>query len=136
MVIRVTTVEKIGFGRVSPRSGFGLFDVIYKGIVCCPRRDMVLDAGITRVTAQGFHAEAGPLEVFVAKPNMPTGKYAYRAEADAFVPVSDGPPLKSNTVVRVRIISTLPNAERTRLRVTASMNGIGLGTLRSRRFSK
>jgi DNA-directed RNA polymerase subunit E'/Rpb7 len=134
MVIRVTSVERVGMGAVSQRSGFGLFDVSYKAIVCAPRRDMVLDAVITRITTQGLHAEAGPLELFVAKPNLPPGVYTFRPEADAFVSTGDDPPLRPSTIVRIRIISTLPNAERTRLTGTASMKGVGLGPIGTRRF--
>jgi DNA-directed RNA polymerase subunit E'/Rpb7 len=134
MVIRVTSVERIGMGSVSQRTGFGLFEVSYKAIVCAPRRDMVLDAVITRISTQGLHAEAGPLELFIAKPNLPPGLYVYRPEADAFVSTADDPPLKPTTVVRIRIISTLPNAERTKLTGTASMKGIGLGPIGTRRF--
>jgi DNA-directed RNA polymerase II subunit RPB7 len=134
MVIRVTNIDKIGVGRVSQRSGYGLFDVTYSAIVCCPCSGMVIDAIITRVSAQGFHADAGPLEVFVAKPNLLPTRYSYRPEADSWMSNERDPPLRASTVVRVKIINTLPNAERTRLTGTGSMDGIGLGPLGTRRF--
>jgi DNA-directed RNA polymerase II subunit RPB7 len=128
IILCITSIISTGVGFVSQRSGFAIFDVQYKGIVCCPRKDQIVDAIITSSNLNGFFAEAGPVEIFVAKKSLPEG-FAYNLNTAAYENVQTSAVLQAHTIIRVKIISTKPNPQMTKLTAVATMVGEGLGLL-------
>ena len=117
-----------GTGRVSQRTGYVLFDVKYKALVCAPRRGEIIDSVITHVSEQGVRADAGPLHLFVPKAQIPDG-YTFDFGSNTFRDATTGAVLEVGCAIRVRLISVGWNTERMRLISTATLKGPGLRRL-------
>ena len=72
-VVLVVSIDEIGHGKVVDGTPLVAFPCKFKAVVCRPFRGEVLDAVVTGVIRDGFHAEAGPLEFYVATGNLPPG---------------------------------------------------------------
>lgn len=127
MILGITSNEiTASTGRVSQRTGWVLFQVKYKALVCAPQKDDIIDAEITTVPQDGIRAQAGPLELFIHRTQLPDG-VVYDQESSTF----RGPNLvfERDNAIRVKIISVSPNPEMTRITATATLRGRGLGIL-------
>ena len=131
MVLGITDDEiTTGPGRVSQRTGYVLFDVKFRALICCPSGGDIVDAEIKKVSHHGIRGEAGPVEIFVAAKNIPNGEFDMESVVwKVASPNEDGgrTVLAPGTVIRVRIISAAPNNEMTRITAPASLMGEGLG---------
>jgi DNA-directed RNA polymerase subunit E'/Rpb7 len=130
IILLITQVVTTGAGRVSERTGFVLFDVVYRALVCCPQGGQVIDGIITSVTHQGIRLEAGPVEVFVAKRSIPSH---FQYDQDCRWLSTSGQPqsLQHGVIVRVKIINVAPTTELTKLSGAGTLLGNGLGILGS-----
>jgi len=63
----VTRVRLVGEALLDIDTGFALFRVRYKSLVCRPFINEVLAATVTELNTQGLFAEAGPVLVYVSK---------------------------------------------------------------------
>lgn len=95
--------EPLPKGLIEPLEGFVRFDVKYSAIFMKPFKNEVLDATVSQVTALGFFAEAGPLNIFVSRVNMPSD-IVLSDDGSAWVGPS-GDEIKSGVDVRLKIIS-------------------------------
>lgn len=128
LILLVIRVVDVGPGIVSQRTGYGLFDVKYDAIVFRPQSGQVVDAVIQSVSPQGFMAGAGPLEVFVATKSMPDG-YTYDYENGSFHDSKAENVFMPGTKVRVKIISTKPHIDMSRLTGTATIKDPCFGVI-------
>ena len=147
IILYVKNIISTDAGVVSFRTGFAIFDVKYNAIVFHPRRGQIIDAIITKVTALGLCAEAGPLELYIAKKCIPEW-YTFDHENSSFVPVVGATPISNNqgklqqisssdprknyvlqgrTKIRVKIINAKPHTDLTKLVATASIDDEYLG---------
>merc|ERR1719479_765369 len=69
--ILVTTLLKVGDGRLYEDTGDAHFPVKYFALVFRPFKNEILPAEVKTVSKQGFFAQAGPLEIFVSTQLMP-----------------------------------------------------------------
>lgn len=146
IILLVKNIISTGPGKISFRTGNALFDVRYNAVVFHPRKGQIIDAVITKVVVHGVSASAGPLEVFISNKCMP-GWYRYELESSSFQPncgnvltnnqgkqialnANDSRKnhvLAVNAKVRVKIISTRPHTDSTRLIATGSIDDEFLG---------
>lgn len=91
-------------GELDEETGFAVFPVRYQAVVFRPFKGEVLDSVVTKTTAFGFFAEAGPLSIFVSHHLLPTD-YKYKSELDQWQS-QDGLDeiIKANSAVRLKII--------------------------------
>lgn len=66
-VVAVTTIDKIGAGRILPGQGFVVYPVSYKAIVFRPFKGEVVDGVVTQVNKVGLFVEVGPLSCFISR---------------------------------------------------------------------
>ncbi|OHS93413.1 DNA-directed RNA polymerase II subunit rpb7 [Tritrichomonas foetus] len=130
IILTVQKIEGYGVGKVSQRTGFAIYDVKYRAIVFRPLPNQVIDAFIINVNDQGIKAEAGPLELFIAKKCIKPD-YVYDVENTSFTNRNNSEVLMKGGRIRVRIINTKPHTDFTKLTATATMNGDGLGYISS-----
>ena len=124
IILAVLKIEDLSVGKVSQRSGFAIYDVKYRALVFRPLTHQVIDAFIIGVNEHGINADAGPLEIFIAKKLMPEG-FEFDMENSSFT--KGNVVLVKGAKIRVRIISTKPHADFTKMTATATMNDKGLG---------
>jgi DNA-directed RNA polymerase subunit E'/Rpb7 len=130
LVLCVKELTSTGTGRVSQRSGYALFDVKFKAIVCKPIREQTIDAVIRGTSIQGIGADAGPVDIFIAKSRIPP-HFKFDLNNSAFESTSGQTMevLGNGTAIRVRITSDTVLADGPSLKVTATMLDPELGSL-------
>lgn len=97
--------NKLGKGKLIVGSSSALYSLTYRAITFRAFKGEVFDSVITNVTNIGFFAEAGLLEIFVSKSQMPFD-LIYEKKKKSFSNLSE-PKSKftKDKVVRVRILS-------------------------------
>jgi DNA-directed RNA polymerase subunit E'/Rpb7 len=133
IILFVTNVLSTGSGRVSLRTGYALFDVVYTAIVCNPQPGQVIDGIIVGASHQGIRIEAGPVDIFISYKCLPSIFNGGFDLNDSSWKSNQGPPqsLRRGTIVRFRIVSTLPSKDLTKMTAVGSLDGQGLGILGS-----
>jgi len=66
-IITVMDTFDVSEGRILPGSGLAEFTVRYRAVVWRPFKGETVDAIVTSVNYEGFHAMAGPLQLFVSR---------------------------------------------------------------------
>ena len=64
-IISILDTFDISDGHILPGSGLADFTVRYRAVVWRPFKGETVDAVVYSVNPQGFHAQAGPLRLFV-----------------------------------------------------------------------
>jgi len=106
----VTSVEKIGLGKIQPGTGFVVFPVKYKAIVFKPFKEEIVDAVVSQVNKMGFFAEVGPLQVFVSSHLIPPYlKFDPQSNPPCFVS-EEGDKIEKDSEVRLKIVGTRVDA--------------------------
>jgi len=110
-IITVTSVEKIGLGKVQEGTGHVMFPIKFKAIVFRPFKGEILDAVVTQVNKMGFFAEAGPLQIFVSRQLMPSDmNFDPHSTPACFVSEDGTVKVEKDTEVRVKIVGTRVDA--------------------------
>lgn len=132
IILAVQNIESIGNGIISARSGFANFEVKYRALLFRPHKDQIVDAVIVGVTENGIRADAGPMELFIARKSI-NPDFEFDMENNSFTKTTRSETenstivLMKNTKIRVQIINTKPTTDFTKLTATAKMNEPGLG---------
>jgi len=101
--ILVTHLISIGKGVLDDSTGYAHYPVQYYALVFRPFKGEILAAKVKTISKQGMFAEAGPLEIFVSKTQMPedlrfddsTGLNCYFSEEDR---------IEVGSLIRVKLI--------------------------------
>lgn len=105
-IITVTSIEKIGLGKVQEGTGSVLFPIKFKAIVFKPYKGEILDAIVINVIKMGFFAEAGPLQIFVSQHLIPSDmKFDPQSSTACFLS-EDGTKIEKDTQVRLKVVGT------------------------------
>lgn len=125
-ILIVTEIcKKIGKGKLIVGSPSALYNLTYRAITFRTFKGEVFDSIITSVTNIGFFSEAGFLEVFVSRNQIPL-EFLYKNSSKAFL--SSKKPenhLSKDTIVRVRILSV--TNQKNPNHVLGTINGPFLG---------
>jgi len=109
-IITVTSVERIGLGKIQSGTGFVVFPVKYKAIVFKPFKEEIVDAVVSQVNKMGFFAEVGPLQVFVSSHLIPPYlKFDPQSNPPCFVS-EEGDKIEKDSEVRLKIVGTRVDA--------------------------
>lgn len=110
-IIMVTSVDEISPGYIRDGTAMVSYEVQYKAVVFRPFRNEVLDAVVTTVSKQGFFAEAGPLQMFVAASNMPSNLVFEAAATPQKFQSEDGIRIQQGDLVRLKIAGIRVDAQ-------------------------
>eukprot|EP01089_Gocevia_fonbrunei_P020815 TRINITY_DN7835_c0_g1_i1.p1 TRINITY_DN7835_c0_g1~~TRINITY_DN7835_c0_g1_i1.p1 ORF type:complete len:171 (-),score=25.13 TRINITY_DN7835_c0_g1_i1:32-544(-) len=108
-IIMVTSIEKVGLGKITEGTAMVTFPVTYKAIVFRPFRNEVLDAVVTNVNKMGFMAEAGPLQIFVSKHLIPADM-TFDAEESCYSSSDGSDQISKDDEVRLKIVGSRVDA--------------------------
>jgi len=125
MVIEIC--NKFGDGKLLVGTPSAMYNLTYKAITFRAFKGEVFDAIITNLTNVGFFSEAGLLQIFISKNQMPFG-LVYSENKKIFIdPMKPKEKLGKDTVIRIRIISS--KNEKNPNHVLGTINGQCLGLL-------
>ncbi|KAH3743333.1 DNA-directed RNA polymerase II subunit RPB7 [Pelomyxa schiedti] len=127
-IVAVTSIEKIGLGKIQDGSGCCVFPVEYKAIVFRPIHNEIMLSVVSQVADHGVWADAGPLQLFVSRMQMPTDlRYDKNCSPPAWV--ADEMPIKlcDNSEMRVKITGS--NMRASDISCVGSINEDFLGPL-------
>ena len=97
--------NKLGKGKLIVGSSSALYSLTYRAVTFRAFKGEVFDSVITNVTNIGFFAEAGFLEIFVSKNQMPFN-LLYQKKKKSFSNLSEPESyFTKDSVVRIRILS-------------------------------
>jgi len=97
--------NKLGKGKLLVGSSSALYSLTYRAVTFRAFKGEVFDSVITNVTNIGFFAEAGFLEIFVSKNQMPFN-LLYQKKKKSFSDISEPESnFTKDSVVRIRILS-------------------------------
>ena len=108
--ILVTRMRNLSVGVLHEDTGNAQFTAEYLALVFKPFKGEILPAEVKTVSQQGFFAQAGPLEIFVASQLMPDElKYDLSTGTPSFVAGEDDDELgelrvSAGSMVRIKII--------------------------------
>lgn len=71
IVLTVTRLIKTGLGRLEDHTGYAVYNVVFMAIVCRPEKEETVCAMVTQVSQTGIITEAGPIQIFVSRRQMP-----------------------------------------------------------------
>jgi len=131
-VVAVTGLKRVGAGQIISGTTYVTFPVRYDCLICRPFRREVFEGVVTRVIANGFFAECGPLNLFVSSFCMPEGRYELERGHDGefrFVDNELGERIAPGAEVRVAVMGTRFDA--TQISCIGTMRGDYLGVVRS-----
>lgn len=98
----------VGKGRLDEDSGFATFEVSYLSLVFRPFKNEILLAKVHTITANGFFASAGPLDIFVSQYGLPADLKFDAAGSAAGTPmlhsVEEDVRIEIGTEVRIKLI--------------------------------
>jgi len=110
-IITVTSVEKVGMGKIEEGTGLVKFPVKFKAIVFRPFKGEVADAVVSQVNKMGFFAEIGPLQVFVSKHLIPADmNFDAQSTAPCFISEDGTVKIEKDSEVRLKIVGTRVDA--------------------------
>jgi len=111
-IITVTSIDKIGMGKVQEGTGMVIFPVKFHAIVFKPFKGEVFDAVVTQVSRMGFFAEIGPLQVFVDKHLIPMDmEFDPNSSPPSFVSNDLSMRIAKDDEVRLKIVGTRVDAQ-------------------------
>ncbi|KAL8140034.1 hypothetical protein V2J09_006055 [Rumex salicifolius] len=105
-LLAVTTVDKIGEGKVRPHTGDVLFPVDFTCLTFRFFRGEIIEGVVTKILKHGVFLSCGPVEtVFVSAKKMPGYELVPGDENQMFVSQKRAK-LEKNTVVRVSLMDS------------------------------
>ncbi|KAI3385218.1 hypothetical protein SNEBB_001960 [Seison nebaliae] len=106
-IIAVTSIEKIGAGKIQPSRGFVVYPVKYKAIVFRPFKGEVFDGVVTQLNKVGIFVDIGPFQCFISRHNIPP-EMDFNCESNppTYKSKEDDTSIKQSDVIRVRIIGS------------------------------
>lgn len=125
---------QISEGIVCQRTGWVLFEVKYRALVLCPRKDMVVPAQVRNCSAACVRVDVGPAEYVISHMSIPE-EYVYDSNSGLYEARDSSGMVKSigpNTTVRMRILQTGPADGK--IRGIATLIGPGLGPVGEHRL--
>ncbi|GLJ37080.1 hypothetical protein SUGI_0751470 [Cryptomeria japonica] len=129
-VVAVTRVKTIGDGLIRCGDVHVTFPVKFECIICRPFKNEIFEARVSRVIANGFFAEAGPLQFFVSVFCMPPRRFELERCDDGQFQFVDGhasEKIVPGTEVRISVMGI--RFDVTEVSCVATMCGDFLGVI-------
>ncbi|KAK9150640.1 hypothetical protein Syun_008949 [Stephania yunnanensis] len=124
--LSVTTLEKIGEGKIRPESGDVLFPVRYNCLTFKPFKGEVLKGVVDRIVKHGVFLICGPVgNVFLSVKTMPDYQYVH-GENPTFMN-NESSKIEKGAVVRFVVLGTKWVETEKEFQVLASLAGDFLG---------
>mmetsp|Transcript_40501 Transcript_40501/g.101315 ORF Transcript_40501/g.101315 Transcript_40501/m.101315 type:complete len:175 (-) Transcript_40501:1623-2147(-) len=130
IVIVTEICNKWGQGKLIIGTPSAMYNITFKAITFRPFKGEVFDAIITNMTNVGFFSEAGSLQIFVSKNQIPTG-FLYNGKDKAFFnQLNLEERFSRDSLIRIRIISV--KNEKNPNHVIGTLKGTFLGLLKKK----
>mmetsp|Transcript_23568 Transcript_23568/g.45771 ORF Transcript_23568/g.45771 Transcript_23568/m.45771 type:complete len:176 (-) Transcript_23568:318-845(-) len=131
IVIVTDICNKWGQGKLLIGSPSAMYNITFRAITFRPFKGEIFDAIITNITNVGFFSEAGILQIFISKNQIPFG-YVYNGEKKIFFnPINPKEKFSKESIIRTRVISV--KNEKNPNHVIGTVNEPFLGLLKKNR---
>lgn len=126
VIIVIQVFKNWGKGKLLIGSPSALFCLTYKAITFKAFRGEVFDAIVTNVTNLGFFSEAGSLQIFISKQQIPRD-YKYDSNRKSFFNLFDNQvQFLNEKIIRVRVVSVRSEANPGHALGTVKGRGMGI----------